>query len=134
MKAKKLNTKLVSLEASEGMSLRRKGSKDYTIITKAAILKTDVDDWEEISIETLESQKEEAEKEREYKERVESLIREKYSQGDEDAIKRKMLAALVVGNTLSEHQTESILEEFKEYNDFAEECKVKAKEEISKNE
>lgn len=130
MKTVKINNKMVSLEASEGMSLRRKGSNDTNIISKAAVLKDNTDEWEEVSIEELEQAVKEQEQEAKYKERVEALIREKYSQGDEDAIKRKMLASLVDTNTLSEGQIENILAEFKEYNTYAEECKIKAKSEL----
>lgn len=44
-------------------------------------------------------------------------IREKYSQDDENAILRKAIAG-------------TNIEEFKEYNAFAEQCKVEAKEEL----
>lgn len=130
---KELKNNKVAIKADEGMSIRARGSNDTTIRGNILIYKDDIINYEEVSIEEINKIEAERQLEQEYKSKVESLIRERYTQGDEDAIKRKMLASIVDTNTLSEGQIESILEEFRDYNTFAEECKVKAKEELNKN-
>lgn len=131
MKQKLLNTKtpMVSLMADEGFYVTRKGTplSEVSGSRETSVPVDEVDQWEEVAVDDVERAKAEAEAERKYKEKVETLIRKKYSQGDEDAIKRKMLATLVEADTLSEHQTESILNEFKEYNAYAEQCKAEAR-------
>lgn len=126
MNTKELKNNMVSLEASEGMSLRRKGSTDYSVMTKVAILKDKIDEWEEVSVESIENAQREQEQEQLYKKRVVELIREKYDEDDEAGLKRKMLAM----NWVDDERAKKILTEFQEFDDFVEECKVKAKQEI----
>lgn len=62
-----------------------------------------------------------------YNEKVNELIRLKYSQAEENAIKRKMINALYAPNVLSEERSEYIVTEYTEFNNYVEECLSKAK-------
>lgn len=62
----------------------------------------------------------------EYEDKVKELIKERYTIEDELAIQRKAFNAMITPTTLSEDSSESIMDEFTEYNTFVEECKVKA--------
>lgn len=62
----------------------------------------------------------------EYDNKVSELIRERYSQDEENAIKSKVLASLLP-NTLSEETNEKHMKQFEEFNAYREECKLKAK-------
>lgn len=55
---------------------------------------------------------------------VSTMIRERYSADEENAIVRKMIA---IDNLDNDIDKEKVREEFRAYNDYAEQCKVKAK-------
>ena len=62
----------------------------------------------------------------EYERKVAELIRERYSQDEENAIKSKVLASLLP-NTLSEETNEKHMKQFEEFNAYREQCKAEAK-------
>ncbi|MGM9861400.1 MAG: hypothetical protein ACI30W_02270 [Muribaculaceae bacterium] len=100
-------TTLIELTASNGCTLRRKGSDDYQRISKASIAAAQLDNWEEIPIADLPRYTA-----AEYAEEVERLIRERYSVSAELAILRQ--------------QAEKP-DEYAAYYAYAEECKAQAK-------
>lgn len=62
----------------------------------------------------------------EYEDKVKELIKERYTIEDELAIQRKAFNAMITSTTLSEDSSESIMDEYNEYNLFVEDCKVRA--------
>lgn len=62
----------------------------------------------------------------EYDNKVNELIRERYTQSEENALKRKIINTLLL-NTLSEDTAEHIIDEYSEFNTYVEHCKVLAK-------
>lgn len=94
--------------SSEGKHIHRKGSECYYL--RATVLKSDtVDDFEEVD--SLPAYTEE-----QYKEKVRHFIAQRYCIEDELAIHR---------------QREQKPEQWARYDAFCEECKVKAREELS---
>lgn len=67
----------------------------------------------------------------EYEAKVAELIRQKYTQDEEFALQRKMINATMLPSTLDDSIVENIFSQYQEYNYFVEECKFKAKEELS---
>lgn len=95
----------VELSVSDGANiLHRVGSTDYPEIRRMTVRAEDVGAWEEIE--------RPAYTKAEYDARVETLIAERYSLTAEIAILR---------------QRDSKPDEFAEYNDYAEECKRRAR-------
>lgn len=66
-----------------------------------------------------------------YDEKVAELIRLKYTQDEENAIKSKVLASLLP-NTFSEETNEKHMRQFAEFNAHREACKARAREELAK--
>lgn len=98
--------------------IRRVGSETY--FKRSMVLPSDtLEDFEEID-ELPKYTK------AQYDEMVAKLIREKYSQDEENAIKSKVLATMIP-NELSEEDSAKYLEQFRQFNEFREECKIKAK-------
>ncbi len=64
----------------------------------------------------------------EYEQKVQELIKCKYSIEDELGIQRKMINTLTTPQALSDEDAEIYSQEFIEYNSFVEDCKVTAKE------
>lgn len=130
MKTKTLPNGFVSLIAEEGFCMVRRDADiaECAECREVAVKADQADQWTEVAALAIAEAKEQAEAERKYAERVVALIRRRYSQSDEDAIKRKMLATIIGVDFLSEHQSQSIIDEFKEYNHYAELCKKEAKE------
>lgn len=112
---------LISLTASEGHKLHRIGTSEYygEITVKAE----GVIEFEEVP----ESEKPTFSKE-EYDYKVAAMVRERYSESEEFAIQRKFL------NSISGQHSQPAEEEFNQYNAFVEECKVRAKEDLTANE
>lgn len=64
----------------------------------------------------------------EYDEKVNELIRERYTESEEFALQRKMMNTLMNPSPISTlSTTSSIKDEYFAYNQYCEECKVKAK-------
>jgi hypothetical protein len=102
----------VELLAAEGCFLRRKGSSEDCRDNRRLTVPADrVAEWEEVAIGSLP-----AYTEAEYEERVTELIRERYSVSAELAVLR---------------QRDSKPEEFAEYDAYAEECKARARMELT---
>lgn len=99
------------IEADEGCVLHLEGSDDYRS-RRASV--TDPEKWEEIPEDDVP-----AYTESQYKERVEALIRERYTVADELAVLR---------------QRDAKPEEFAAYNAFAEQCKASAKVQLTAGE
>ena len=102
----------MELLAAQGCFLRRKGSTEDCRDNRRLTVPADrVDEWEAVAVGSLP-----AYTEAEYGERVTELIRERYSVSAELAVLR---------------QRDSKPEEFAEYNGYAEQCKRRAREELS---
>jgi len=102
----------VELLAAEGCFLRRKGSTDNSRDNRRLTIPADkADEWEEVPVDTLP-----AYTEAQYEQRVTELIRERYSVSAELAVLR---------------QRDTKPDEFAAYNAYAEECKARAREELS---
>lgn len=102
----------VELLAAEGCFLRRKGSTEDCRDNRRLTIPADkADEWEEVGADSLP-----AYTEQQYEERVTELIRERYSVSAELAVLR---------------QRDTKPEEFADYNAFAEQCKARAREELS---
>lgn len=99
--------------------VHRIGSDSF--FKRGIILKTDtVEDYEEVDEIPVYTKDE-------YNDKVNELIRLKYSQAEENAIKRKMINAMFTPNNLSEERFEYIINEYTEFNNYVEECLSKAK-------
>ena len=110
--------------------IRRKGTDDPEGRSSMTLLQGDTaDSFEEFTPEPapLFTEQERAE-------RIVSLIRQRYSADEEDAIRRKAIAAILNGEPITlENGAEQPkwLTEFNAYNYYAEECKVKATEQLT---
>lgn len=112
---------LVELSTDAEHILHRIGSEDYTEIRK--IMTATPTDWEEVSVADIP-----AYTKAEYDAEVERLIAEKYSAGEESALKRKMINVLMSPDTISEEgEPSKIIAEYQAYNVYVQECKLKAK-------
>lgn len=104
--------------SDEGKDIHRKGSDVY--FKRSMVLPDDtLEDFEEVD-EIPKYTK------AEYDAKVAELIRQKYSQDEENAIKSKVIASMLP-NTLSEETNEKHMMQFAEFNAYREECKVMAK-------
>lgn len=104
--------------SSEGKPVHRLGTETY--FTSSTALPTDTPEaFEEVDSIPAYTKAE-------YDEKVAQLIREKYSQDEENAIKSKAIASLLP-NTLSEETNEKHLQQFAEFNAYREKCKEEAK-------
>lgn len=102
----------VELLAAQGCFLRRKGSTDNCRENVRLTVPAErVPEWEEVSVDTLP-----AYSEAQYEERVTALIRERYSVSAELAVLR---------------QRDTKPDEFAVYDAYAEECKRRARTELS---
>ena len=111
-------------------TLRRKGEQRTKLdrIECATIEAADLDNWEEAPIDPYTKA--------EYDQKVNELVRRKYSESEEMAIQRKMLALMLKPEpmTLAEDGTDTTppaLREFSDYNAYAESCKVEARASLS---
>ena len=103
------------LIAGEGMSLIKNGEMPAEPTPRALVAVAEIENWTEIPAHEVIAANEAAKREEAYKARVEELIAERYSLREELAIHR---------------QRDSKPGEFAEYNDFAEACKARAREEL----
>lgn len=103
---------LYAIATDAGHILHRIGSDDYPEIRRSVV--KDPDEWEEIAVADIPHCTK-----AQYDAEVERLIAERYSHGKEIEINR-------------EHDTKP--ERFAEYIAYVEECKVKAKENLTKKE
>lgn len=116
---------LVEISTDMAHTLARVGEPlmPNAIFRRTTIRETDLDKWREVLIEDLPLYTE-----AEYSERVDQLIREQYSLSEELAIRRKKLNQLL--NPISA-QDEAVNNDYTLFNEFVEECKVRAKEQLS---
>lgn len=116
-----------SLEAAEGYILHRIGSDDYTEIHHASVTADDLDSWEEIAVDAVPRYTK-----AQYRAQVVALIRERYDVDKEFEIQREMLDALLnpapMGVDDTDAGTTDVVVEFNVYNDYVEECKLRARE------
>lgn len=103
-----------ALDTDADHILHRIGLKDYTEIRHAIV--KDPEEWEELAVADIPPYTE-----AEYKAKVEELIRERYSASDEFAL---------INNVMS-GATEKRQSEYAEYQAYREECKRRAKEELT---
>lgn len=92
--------------------------------SRAVIKESDLENWKEINKSNVPKYTK-----YEYKEEIIRLIRTKYDQDDEFSILRKMIASPIA--TLSDEQIEKYTNEFVEYNEFVENCKLQAKQNLN---
>lgn len=132
----------VRLEASEGYFLRRIGDAGASTDNRTAIVAADrIGEWEEAEIAKAEAAKVAEARDAAYREDVVRRIRLRYSADDERAILRKMMSGIVSlqmdTHLLAEvedadaealRDPEAAIEEFIEYDRYAEQCKAEAKE------
>lgn len=113
---------MVELSAPSGETLRRKGTTGTPGVAKCVVAATDVEMWESVAdsvvVEAIESER----REMEYRTEVANLIHRRYTADDEAAILRKRIALVS-----SETEDEDVLNEFQEYNSYAEKCKKEAR-------
>ncbi len=116
-------TKFKEIIATEGY-LHKIGDKDYSEYKRKVLLKSEsINDYEEI----LELPKY---THTEYKTKVVELIREKYSVDEEYKVQREAINILLNPMSVSDDNPKQLVD-FNEYNRFVENCKIKAKEELS---
>lgn len=118
-------TIVVEISATEGETLRRKGTLGNLNDRKAVVPASDVDNWESVPESVVIAEMEAIRLEKEYKADVVRRIRLKYSADDEAAILRKRLALMD-----SDENAQEAIEEFQEYNSYVENCKAEARQSI----
>lgn len=112
---------LWQLRTDKSHILHRIGSDDYTEKRDAHV--SNPDEWEELALSEIPPYTK-----AEYDAEVEKLIAEKYSAGEESALKRKMINVLMSPDTISEEgEPSKIIAEYQAYNVYVQECKLKAK-------
>lgn len=103
--------------STEGKNIHRKGSEVY--FKRGAVLKDDTEsDYEEVD-------EVPAFTKAEYDAKVSELIRERYTESEEFALQRKAINAAFSPSTTDADA--KAMDEYREYNQYAEECKAKAK-------
>lgn len=114
---------MIVIENNEVYSTEGKPVKDLktgAIIGHSQVLPdAKVEDYEELDEKPAYTKEQ-------YDAKVSELIRERYSQDEENAIKSKVLAS-ILPNTLSEETNAKHMEQFAEFNAYREECKERAK-------
>lgn len=103
-----------ALDAEDGYILHRKGNGDYLEIRHTTVREPEA--YEEIAVADIPPYTES-----EYKAKVEELIRERYTASDEFALINNVMAGV----------TEKRQSEYAEYQAYREECKRRAKEELT---
>lgn len=127
----KNNPNFVKLETDAEHFLRRKGETAITHTRSALVAIDKADDWEEVELAPALAQLEAEKRENEYSDEVAKLVRQEYSESEEFAIQRKAINA---GLYPSDTSSDSIaLQEYKQYNEFVEGCKIRVKEMLSKS-
>jgi len=120
---------MLSMSCDSDHILHRIGSDDYSPIRRIVVKNSDEDKWEEVAVSDIPPYTRQ-----EYIDKTISLIREKYTDSDEFALQRKMLNTMMP-QTLSEDEvvndSEKVIAEYTEYNQYVESCKAKAKEILS---
>lgn len=107
--------------STEGKYIHRLGSDIY-FKKGTTLLSDDVADYEEVD-EIPPYTK------REYEDKVNELVRERYTESEEFALQRKAINAAFSPSVTSADS--SVLEEYQQYNSYVEECKIRAKEILS---
>lgn len=127
MKQNKLNNGMIDLIADNGYQLVQKEKadvQDYTSVQgKAMVLPEQVESWVEVSVDIIEATNAKNDKEKLYAERIEELMRDRYTAGAEFAIINNRY--LDMQNGTNDHAEETEI-----YMAYREECKTKAREEV----
>lgn len=110
-KTYKDNIDMWELTTDAAHILHRKGSEGYNVIRK--IMTSNPDEWEEIAVEDLPSYSQS-----EYDAKVAELIHERYSADRETSL---------INNMLDGEPTEEHVAEYREYQRFRADCKLRAK-------
>lgn len=122
MTTKELSSGLVKLFASKGCVLRQKGSDPHSEIGQTTVKAADLADWEEVPVEDTPPYTK-----AEYDAKVSEMVRVRYSADEEFAIQRKVINSILSPMTLSAESAEVIMTEYATYNNYVEDCKVRAK-------
>lgn len=129
MNSRNITDSIVELSTDKDSIIHRIGDDNYPIIHRIITSLGTEGRFEELSIHDIP-----AFSINEYKEQVNSLIRRKYDEDDEFALQRKMINTIVSPSTYSDSEEDDInklMQEYSEYNTYVEECKIKAKEQLS---
>lgn len=109
--------------STEGKSVRRVGTD--VVFRRGGVLPGDTADlFEEIDEVPAYSKTE-------YDDKVNELVRRRYSESEEFAIQRKMLNTLMTPAPLSDDAIENAVAEYDAYNAYVEQCKLDAPQEIA---
>lgn len=117
---------LVSLQAEEGYLLRRIGADPHTTITRTTVKVDQLAQWEEVPAGQVPVYTK-----AEYDAKVSEMVRQRYSADEEFAIQRKAINSMLSPMTPSAESAEVIMTEYATYNNYVEDCKVRAKEILS---
>lgn len=116
METRHLSNGRVEIWTDDAHVIRKKGDSAPTGIRRRQIKATELDNWEEVTVEEAEASSRRAETEERYRRRVTERIRERYDLDAELAIQR---------------QRDTKPEEFAQFNAYAEECKAAVRAEIN---
>ena len=107
---------LVEISTDNDHILHRRDDRNYDEIRRATIPADAVDQWEEVSVADVPPSTD-----AEYNEKVAELIRKRYSADDEFALINNVMAGV----------TEKRQAEYAAYQEYRDECKRRAREELS---
>lgn len=113
MGIKQLNNGRVEISTDAAHVIRKKGDKDPTDIRRRRINADEIDQWEEVTVEDQPPYSQS-----EYDAKVAELIHERYSADRETSL---------INNMLDGEPTEEHAAEYREYQRFRAECKLRAK-------
>lgn len=113
MKTKQLSSGRVEIWTDTDYVIRRKGDNNPTQIRRRRINAADIDQWEEVAVADMRPYSDE-----QYNAKVSELIHQRY-----DADKETSL----INNMLEDNPTEEHIAEYREYQAFRAECKLRAK-------
>lgn len=124
MKTTETTRGLINAESEPGHRLYFKDADPYEAFIRVTVKPADVERLVEIPAEDVPRYSRQ-----QYCDKVTELIRERYSVSDEFAINRKFNSVMFNATTVSDSDTaEKAIEEFRQYSEYAEQCKVMAQE------
>lgn len=133
MKTTETTRGLVNVEADHGHRLYFKDTDPHEAFSRVTVKPSDVGRLVEIPAEDVPRYSRQR-----YCDKVNELIRERYSVSDEFAINRKLSYAMLPMSTMAIGEEDAdttsaqkAIEEFRQYSEYAEQCKVVAQELLS---
>lgn len=129
MEIKQLSNGRVEISTDSAHVIRKKGDNDPTEIRRRRINADELDQWEEVAVEDLLPYTT-----AEYNAKVDALVKERYTQSEENAITRKLLNTLLHPEAATLAETGEAdgalpkeVAQFEAYNAYVEQCKLRAK-------